>query len=140
MAQNTSVLDRPYRPKRNPFPVPTLDAGKKPQKPLLLYFPLDAKILRTPFRARVLQLIYEVARQELGNRLASAVVQASADPDSPSHIRLLLSIWADIDKHEWHEADKAISKAVFEQEATWTEDQRADYLKMVDFEVLPLKI
>ena len=140
MAQNTSVLAKPCRSKRNPFSTPTNGTGKKRHAPLLLYFPLDAKVLRTPFRARVLQLIHEIARQELGIRLTSAVVQASPDPDNPSHIRLLLSIWADIDKHEWHEADKAISKAVFEQEATWTEDERADFLKMVDFEVLPLKI
>ena len=140
MAQNTSLLAKTRPPKGNPFSVPANGVGKKRHAPLLLYFPMDAKILRTPFRAKVLQLIYEIARQELGNRLASAVVQASADPDDPSQIRLLLSIWAAVDKHEWHEADKIISKAVFEQEATWTENERADYLKMIDFEILPLTI
>ena len=140
MAQTAYVLDRLRPPKRNHFSFLATDAVEKRQAALLLYFPVDAKVLRTPFRARVLQLIYEIARQELGNRIASAVVQASPDPDDPDQIRLLLSIWADLDKREWHEADKAISKAVFEQEATWTEDERADYLKMIDFEILPLKI
>ena len=140
MAQNTSLLAKTCRPKRSPYPALTNGAGKKRSAPPLLYFPMDAKVLRTPFRAMALQLIYEIALQELGNRIASAVVQASTDPDDPDQIRLLLSIWADLDKREWHEADKAISKAVFEQEATWTEDEKADYLKMIDFEILPLKI
>jgi hypothetical protein len=97
-------------------------------------------MLRTPFRVRVLHLIYEIAHQELGNRIVSADVQASADPDDAGQIGLLLSVWADVDKHQWHTADKAISKAMFEQEANWTEKERADYLKMIDFEVVPLKI
>ena len=66
MAQNTSVLAKPCRSKRNPFAVPANGVGKKRHAPLLLYFPMDAKVLRTPFRAKVLQLIYEIARQELG--------------------------------------------------------------------------
>ena len=140
MAQTAYVLDRLSPPKRDPFSFSATDAVEKRQAALLLYFPMDAKVLRTPFRARALQLIYEIALQELGNRIASAVVQASADPDDPDQIRLLLSIWADLDKREWNEADRAIGKAVFEQEAIWTEDERADYLKMIDFEILPLKI
>lgn len=130
MARNTKSC----RPKRKPF----LKNGKKRHAPLHLYFPMDAKALRTPFRAKVLQAIYEIARRELGNRIEAAVVQASADPDDPGRTRLLLSIWANVNKHEWSQIDKAISKAVFEQEATWTEDERADYLKMIDFEILPL--
>ena len=140
MAQNTSVPARITRPKRDPFSVPASGAGEKRQAALLLYFPFEAKLLRTPFRARVLQQIYGIARQEIGNRIASVVVQAITDPDDPGQVRLLLSIWADLDKGEWHKADRAISKAVFEQEAMWTENERADYLKMIDFEILPLKI
>ncbi len=139
MAQNTPVLARPCRPKRKSFPVPTNGAGKKRRSPLLLYFPVDAKALRTPFRAKVLQSICEIAHQELGDRMVSVVVQASVDPDDSGQIRLLLSIWADVDKHEWNEIDKAVSKAMFEQEAKWTEDERIDYLRMIDFEILPLK-
>ena len=140
MAQTTSVLTKPCRSKRKPLSILANGASKKRHAPLLLYFPLDSKVLRTPFRARVLQLIYEIARQELGNRIASVTVQASSDPDDLEQIKLLLTIWADLDKGEWQKADRAISKAVFEQEATWTEDERADYLNMIDFEILPLKI
>ena len=140
MAQNTFMLAKNRRPKRDPFLFPASGAGNKRQAALLLYFPLDAKLLRTPFRAKVLQQIYEIAREELGNRIASVTVQASSDPDDPDQTKLLLSIWADLDKREWHEADRAISKAIFEQETTWTENEKADYLKMIDFEILPLKI
>jgi len=140
MAQYASVLHKISRPGRDPFSFAAAIAAQKSEAAPLLYFPFEAKLLRTPFRAKVMQQIYQIARQELGNHIASVAVQASADPDEPCRTRLLLSIWADVDKHRWYEADKSISKAVFEQEATWTEDERLDYLKMIDFEVLPLKI
>ena len=139
MARSISALARSCRPKRTSLAVPANGVGKKRRAPLLLYFPVDAKALRTPFRARVLQFIYDVARQELGNRIVSARAQASTDPDDAGRIRLLLSIWANIGRHEWNAVDKAISKAVFEQEAAWTEDERADYLRTIDFEILPLQ-
>ena len=119
---------------------PILPAKSLPRRPILLFFPLEAMMLRTPFRTRVLHLIYEIAQQELGNDIVSVTVQASADPNEPGQIGLLLTIWADVDKHQWHAADKAINKAMFEQEANWTEEERADYLRMIDFEVVPLKI
>ena len=139
MARSSSILDRSCRPKRRSFVVPAKALGTRRRAPLLLYFPVDAKALRTPFRARVLQSIYEIARQELGSRLVSASVQASADPNDPGHIRLLLSIWADVDSQAWNAADKAVGEAVFEKQAAWAEDERADYLRTIDFEILPLK-
>ena len=81
---------------------------------------------------------YEIARHELGSRIVSAGVQAAADPDDPGRIRLLLSIWANVDRQEWNTVDKAVGQAVFEREAAWTEDERADYLRSIDFEILPL--
>ena len=122
MARRVSVRASSCRPKRKSCPVAGNGLGKKQRAPLLLYFPVDPKALRTPFRARVLQFIHDSARQE------------------PGRIRLLLSIWANIDRHEWKAVDKALSKAVFEQEAAWTEDERADCLRTIDFEILPLKI
>ena len=139
MARNSSVLAKSCRPKQMSPPVSANGPHKKRQASLLLYFPLDAKVLRTPFRARVLQSIYEIARQELGSRTVSAGVQATADPDDPGRIRLLLSIWANVDRQEWNAVDKAVGQAVFEREAAWTEDERADYLRTIDFEILPLK-
>ena len=140
MAQNATLLKRPCLPKGSPNSASAVTAGSGRRGLVHLFFPLDAMFLRTPFRVRVLHLIYEIARQELGNRIVSAAVQASADPDDPGQIGLLLSVWADVDQHQWHTADKAITKAMFEQEANWAEEERADYLRMIDFEVVPLKI
>ena len=140
MAQNTSLLAKTCRPKRSPYPALTNGAWQEAKRAAPSVLPDGCEGSPHTLSCQALQLIYEIALQELGNRIASAVVQASTDPDDPDQIRLLLSIWADLDKREWHEADKAISKAVFEQEATWTEDEKADYLKMIDFEILPLKI
>lgn len=92
MARNLSVLAKLCRPKRMSSPVSANGAHKKRQASLHLYFPLDAKALRTPFRARVLQSIYDIVRQELGGRMVSAGVQVSVAPDDPGHVRLLLSI------------------------------------------------
>ena len=139
MARNSSALLKSCRPKRISLPVSPNGPHKKRQGSLHLYFPLDAKALRTPFRARVLQSIYEIARQELGSRMVSASVQATADPDDSARIRLLLSIWANVDRQEWDAVDKAVGQAVFEREASWTEDERDDFLRTIDFEILPLK-
>ena len=101
MARSSSVLHKSCRPKRKSFAVSANRLDKRRRAPLLLYFSVDAKALRTPFRARVLQLIYEVvARQVLGSRIVSAGVKVSADPDDADQIRLLLSIWADVDRRE----------------------------------------
>ena len=139
MARNSSVLAKSCRPKRMSPPVSANGPQKKRQASLLLYFPLDAKALRTPFRASVLQSIYEIARRELGSRMVSAAVEAAADPDDPGRIRLLLSIWANVDRQQWKAVDKTVDQAVFERQAAWTEDERADYLRTIDFEILPLK-
>ena len=140
MAQIATLLNGPWRHKAKLGATPAPVVGGQRRPLVHLFFPLDAMFLRTSFRAQVLRLIHEVAVRELGNRIASVEVQASADPDDPGQFRLLLSIWADVDKHQWRAADKAISEAMFEQESNWTEEERADYLKMIDFEVMPLNI
>ena len=139
MAQIGSALHRIRRPKRDPLSF-AVNSTQKRQATLLLYFPFEAKLLRTPFRGRVLRQIYELAREKLGYHVDSVAVCAAPDPDDPDQVRLLLSVWADIDKYEWREADRAISQAMFELEATWTEDEKADYLKMIDYEILPLNV
>lgn len=140
MAQSATLLNGPWRSKANRGPVPAVVAAGQRRPLVHLFFPLDAMFLRTPFRAQVLRLIHEIAVRELDNRIASVEVQASADPDASGRFRLLLTIWADVDKHQWRAADKAISEAMFEQESNWTEEEMADYLKMIDFEVMPLNI
>ena len=105
-----------------------------------LFFPIETKPLKTSFRVEALNFIHEVARQELGNKIDSVDLQVNTDPYDLEHIGLLLSIWAKIGKCEWIEADRAISNAVFQQKKYWTEAEQNDYMNMIDFEILPLKI
>jgi hypothetical protein len=139
MAENNAGPAKPSGRKLESLATPVKNVKKRPPQ-LPLYFPPDAEVLRTPFRAKVLQSIYEIARQELGDSLESAIVLANKDYEDPSCIMLVLAIWADVDKHGWSRADKAIHNAVFDQEASWTEDELDDYLNTIHYEILPLRV
>ena len=105
-----------------------------------LFFPIETKPLKTAFRVEALNFIHEVARQKLGNKIDSVNVQVNIDPYDSNHFGLLLSIWAEIDKYEWIEADREISNAIFERKKHWTETEQNDYRKTIDFEILPMRI
>ena len=106
-----------------------------------MYFPLEAKVLRTPFRAKVLQTIYDIAHRQLGDKLKSVEVFVDTDPYvEPERVALAINLVADLDGEEWLKADQAISQEIFEQEAFWTEDERADFRHTIDFAVMPLKV
>ena len=137
MAQYGTNPTGPPRQKRKPIAIPPVDA-KKRQPQLTLYFSPDVEALLTPFRVTALQRIYEIAHGHLGDRIKSTVVQAEDSYDEPGHTSLVLAIWADMDKDEWRRADRAIGDAVFDEEASWTEYEREDYLDMIQFEILPL--
>ncbi len=137
MAQSTKTTFTPPKQKREPFTVSIEDVRKR-QPQLPLYFPPDVEALLTSFRVRALQSIYEIAHRQLGDRIKSTVVQADTSYDEPGHTSLVLAIWVDMDKGEWSRADRAISDAVFEEETSWTEYEREDYLDMIHFEILPL--
>lgn len=137
MAQYVTTPTGSPRQKRKPVTI--LPVGAKKRQPQLpLYFPPDVEALLTPFRVKALQRIYEIAHQHLGDRIKSTVVQPEDSYDEPGHTWLVLAIWADMDKSEWSPADRAIGDAVFDEEASWTEHEREDYLDMIQFEILPL--
>ena len=137
MAQYAPALTGSPRQKRKPVAISPVDVKKRPPQ-LPLYFPPDVEALLTPFRVRALQQIYEIAHRELGNRIASTVVVVEDGYDEPGYTSLVLAIWVDVDKDEWRRADRAIGDAVFDEEASWTEHEREDYLDMIQFEILPL--
>ena len=137
MAQETKTVPQPGRKRRQATAIPVV--GRKRQKPLLgLHIPPDAEPLLTPFRAQALQTIYEIAYQELGDRIRSAVVLAEADQEAPDQMSLVLAIWTDVDGTEWSRAFRAISDAVFDLETSWSEADRDDYINTIQFELLPL--
>ena len=137
MAQEAKTVPQPRRKRRQATAIPVVD--RKRQKPLLgLHIPPDAEPLLTPFRAQALQTIYEIAYQELGDRIRSAVVLAEADQEAPDQMSLVLAIWTDVDGTEWSRAFRAISDAVFDLETSWSEADRDDYINTIQFELLPL--
>ena len=137
MAQYAPTPTKPTRRKRAPIAIPPADAKKRPPQ-LPLYFPPDVEALLTPFRVKALQRIYEIAHQELGDCIVSTVVEVEYSYDEPGRTSLVLAVWANLDKGEWAPADRAIGDAVFEEEASWTENEIYDYLDMIHFEILPL--
>ncbi len=139
MAQNNAALAKPSGRKLEPLATLVKNVKKRPPQ-LPLYFPPDAEVLRTPFRALALQSIYEIAHRKLGDRIKSTVVLANADYEEPDHIMLVLAIWADMDKDEWSRANRAINDAVFEETSSWTDDEFTDYSKMIHYEILPLRV
>ncbi len=105
-----------------------------------LYFTPDAVALRTHFRAQVLQTIYELAHEELGDTLKSAVVSPWASPDEPVPPILLLTLWADADEVERRRVDNAIVEAVVEKSASWSDAQKQDYSKTIYFGLEPIDV
>lgn len=106
-----------------------------------MYFPLEARALRTPFRAQALQTIYDIALRQLGDKLKSVDVFVDMDPYvEPKRVALTINLMAELDSEDWLKADQAISQGVFEQEASWTEEERDDFRHTIDFAVMPLKV
>ena len=139
MAQYAPIPTRSPRQKRKPITILPVDA-KKLQPQLPLYFSPDVEALLTPFRVRALQRIYEIAHRHLGDRIKSTVIQSEDSYDEPGHTSLVLAIWAEMDKDEWRRSDRAISDAVFDEESSWTDSERDDYVDVIRFEILRLKI
>ena len=116
---------------------PNLSFVRRRRFPIWLFFPFDAKVLRTTFRASVLQTIYEVARDELGSSLVSAVVSTWKDPEEPVPPILILSIIAESERAELKRARFAILNTIASESVSWTEKQKSDYSKTIYFELEP---
>ena len=105
-----------------------------------LKFTAEAKELLTPFRKNALERLHETGCRELGRTLKSTRVSAYSDYDNPDPTILMLTFVADVDKHEWIRAHKAITRVEVEEASSWTDDERADSAKMIFFQIIPLKI
>ena len=87
-----------------------------------------------------MQTIYELAHEELGDTLKSAVVSTWASPDEPVPPILLLTLWTDADKVERLRVDNAIVEAVVEESASWSDAQKQDYSKTIYFGLEPIDV
>ncbi len=117
--------------------LPYFNLDRRRRIPIWLFFPVEAKVLRTPFRAYVLQTIYEVARNQLGSSLVSVAVSTWKDPEEPVPPILIVSIVANSDRAELKRARYAILNTIVSESALWTEKQKSDYSKTIYFELEP---
>ena len=132
MAQLSAVRREPLT--RGPSP-PSEHAHLRRRPSVRLFFPLEAKLLRTPFRARALETVYETARADLGANLKSALVTTWNHPGEPDSTILLLVIAAEADRARLAQVRMAILTTISEQAQSWSEGQRKDYSERVYFEL-----
>ena len=85
-------------------------------------------------------MLHEIGCRELGPALESAAVDAHYDYSEPVPPLLMLTFVADVDRHEWSRAHKAITHAEVKQAASWTDAEKADSAKMVYFQLVPLRL
>ena len=109
-------------------------------KTVQLEYTPEAKELLTPFRQYVLESFFEIGRRELGGALESATVGVGYDHWEATPPTLDLTLVADIDRFEWTRARKAIVKAELELEASWTDAQKVDSAKTINYMIYPLRI
>ncbi len=109
-------------------------------KTVQLKFTREAEKLLTPFRRHVLEDLYEIGCRELGPALKSATVNVDDSHWEHSPPALDLTFVADIDRYEWTRARKAIVRAEIALEGSWTDAERADSARMINYMIFPLRI
>lgn len=115
--------------------------NKYGRSPFRLFFPVEAKVLRTPFRARVLQIIYEIVQNELRDSLKSVMVSIWIDPEDELEEAILdLTMVADRDWPALRLIQKKILERIAEEASAWTDEQKEDYRKKIYFELMPLNV
>ena len=105
-----------------------------------LYYPKDAIPLRTPFRASVIQTIYEFAQKELRDALKSVDIstwQSYHEDDSPI---LLLTFWTDADQSERLRVEATVIDAIIEKSKSWSDMQKKDYSETIYFGLEPIDV
>ena len=116
------------------------DLRARMSSPKCLTFTEDAASLRTHFRDYVLQTVFELAREELGNSIKSAVVETWHSYDEPVPPILLFTIIADMDKEKLEQANLVIIDAVLEEAKLWSDEQKEDYGKIIYFGLEPIDV
>lgn len=105
-----------------------------------LFFSNKAKALRTRFRTKALQLIYDRASNELGSSVASAEVSTWSAPEEDSSPILLLSVVANAGGDELRRVRKAILAAIAEESSSWSDEEKRDYSEKIYFELIPTDV
>lgn len=102
---------------------------------LRLHFPGEARSLRSPFRAYVLETMYDVARKELGSSLKSVTVAKWSQPGEPDSDQLVLKVLCAADWDAINNVQKAILDEIANEAIEWSTDQKRDYSEKIAFEL-----
>ena len=106
----------------------------------LLHFPIEAQVILTPFRERVLSYIYRTARGLAEGLLESAIVEATQEPDEDDSLHLHLALTVNMD---WDGLDKLhdqILARVAEWSRDWSLEDQKDYGRWIFFSLTPSQL
>lgn len=117
----------------------TLEERSRATKPRL-DFSDEARPLLTDFRIHALETIYESASEELGDLLRRASVSVYHDHHEPAPPILVLGIVADIDGKRFGEVLDVLVDSIVAERIFWSEVEKADFIKSIHYELVPLKI
>ena len=123
--------------------LPTLEELRaRKSSPTCLTYTSEAAKMRTHFRDYVLQTIFRVAQEELGDTLKAAdvLVEHAHYELDPAPSTLVISIVADISAEQFGIVHKAVSKAIAKEAKFWSKSEQEDYSERIHYSVIPLRI
>ena len=105
-----------------------------------LYFPSDTLGMLTRFRKRVLTDIYRTALALSEERLESAAVSVSSQPDEEDSLTLDLTLTINADWEFIKKLRREILIKVGEWSQEWSEEEKDDYGRRIYFGLIPLQL
>lgn len=118
--------------------LPTVTRPSTYQNAPILHFPLESIGVRTPFRAWVLNRIYQLAEELTHRRLESARVSVWTDSDEEGPVTFVLTLLVDA---AWETCDllaQQILQRISEEAADWSMEDKEDYREHIYFTLGPL--
>ena len=102
-----------------------------------LHFPLETRVMRTPFRNSVLNYIYRTALDLSGGRLEFAAVSVSSQPGEEDSLTLDLTMTVNAEWEFIRKLRSDILVKVGEWSSEWSEDIQLDYGRRIYFSLIP---
>ena len=114
-----------------------LSGWQRNQAGMNLYFPPDSLGMSTRFRKRVLNYIYRTALALSEERLESAAVSVSSQPDEEDSLTLDLTLTINADWEFIKKLRREILVKVGEWSQEWSEEEKDDYGRRIYFGFIP---
>ena len=117
-----------------------LSSGQHFRASISLYFPSDTLGMLTRFRKKVLTDIYRIALALSEERLESAAVSVSSQPDEEDSLTLDLTLTINADWEFIKKLRREILIKVGEWSQEWSEEEKDDYGRRIYFGLIPLQL